>query len=196
MTEEKYLVVTTENSFHIAVRNILNPLGYMFLGNGTDSITLMRLVRCYNPDFIVVDLGIQWRELKHTLETIDDEMLCFCILIGDYKEIEILDFLENTKVISFCSKPLNRDMLIQTVDMASMNYRRVFQLDRKLKEATEKYEEKMLNDKAKRILMEEKGLSESEAYKNMRKRSMDTRTSMKDVAEFIIYKHQSGSGNK
>jgi len=194
MTEEKYLVATTENAFHIAVRNILNPLGYMFLGNGTDSITLMRLVRSYNPDFIVVDLGIQWRELKHTLETIDDEMLCFCILIGDYKDMEILDFLTNTKVISFCSKPLNRDILIQTVDMASMNYRRVFHLDKKLKEATEKYEEKVLIDKAKRILMEEKGLSESEAYKNMRKRSMDTRTSMKDIAEYIIYKHQSDNG--
>ena len=156
MTEEKYLVATTENSFHIAVRNILNPLGYMFLGSGTDSIALMRLVRRYNPDFIVVDLGIQWRELKHTLETIDDEMLCFCILIGDHKDIEILNFLENTKVISFCSKPLNRDILIQTVDMASMNYRRVSQLDKKLKEATEKYEERKLIDKAKRILMERK----------------------------------------
>jgi len=45
-------------------------------------------------------------------------------------------------------------------------------------------------------LMEEEGLSENEAYKDLRKRSMDTRTSMKDISEFIIYKHQSGNGKK
>jgi len=196
MTEEKYLVATAENSFHITVRNILNPLGYMFLGHGTDSITLMRFVRSYHPDFIVVDLAMQWRELKRTLETIDDEMLCFCILVGDHKDMEVLDFLENSKVISFCGKPLNKEILIQTVEMASVNFRRISQLDKKLKEATEKYEERMLIDKAKRILMKSEGLSEDDAYKYMRKKSKDTRTAMRDIAEYIIYRHESGYGIK
>lgn len=192
MAGEKYLVATTENPFHIAVRNVLNPCGYMFLGNCSDSISLMRLIRSYSPEFVVVDLGMQWRELKHTIETIDEEMLCFCILIGDYKDIEIANFLENSSVISFCNKPLNRDILVNTVEMADINYKRVSKLSKKLKEATENYETRKFVERAKSILMERDKISENEAYTRMRKKSMDSRVSMKDIAEAIIFTHELG----
>ncbi|MFZ5989271.1 MAG: ANTAR domain-containing response regulator [Bacillota bacterium] len=192
MAGEKYVVATAENPFHIAIRNILNPCGYMFLGNCGDSLSLLRLVRSYSPEFIVVDLGMQWRELKHTIETIDEEMLCCCILIGDYKDIEVTSLLENSSVISFCHKPVNRDMLVHTVDMAIINYKRVFQLNKKLKEATENYETRKLVERAKHILMTRDNISENEAYTRMRKKSMDTRVSMKAIAEAIIFTHELG----
>ncbi len=45
-------------------------------------------------------------------------------------------------------------------------------------------------EKAKGILMKEKNLSEEEAYKIIRKSSMDKRVHMKDIAEAIILSHE------
>lgn len=190
MAGEKYVVAAADNSLQIAVRNILNPVGYTFLGNCSDAISLLRLVRGYHPDFIVVDIGIQQSDIRNTIETIDDEMLCASILLGEYKETVIFSMLEKSNAIGYCPKPLNRDIFLHTVEMANINYKRVFGLDKRLKEMTENYESRKLVERAKWILMERDGLSEKDAYDRMRKKSMDGRMTMKSVAEAIIFTHK------
>jgi two-component system, response regulator PdtaR len=187
MAGEKYVVATTENSVQIAVRNILNPQGYLFLGHCSDSVSLLRLIRNYHPEFIIIDVNLQMRELKGTLNTIDEEMLCSCIIIANYRDVELMNFLEKYKIISFCPKPLDRDLLLHTIEMANLNYKRVYELSQKLKEMTENYETRKVIDKAKWILVKKNGLSESEAYERIRKKSMDNRMTMKSLAEAIIF---------
>lgn len=45
-------------------------------------------------------------------------------------------------------------------------------------------------DRAKGILMDSQGLTESEAFRRIQKMSMNTRKSMKEVAEAIILAYQ------
>lgn len=196
MAGEKYIVATLENSIQIAVRNILNPVGYTFLGNCSDSVSLMRLIRSYQPDLVVVDTSLPIRELKSVVDTIDEEMLCACILIGEYRNMEIGNLLEKSKTLSCCPKPINRDILLQVVEMGVIGYRRISELDRKLKEMTENYETRKLVERAKWILIQRDGISENEAYDRMRKKSMDTRVSMKAIAEAIIFTYDMSQGNK
>lgn len=190
MAGEKYIVAAAENPLQIAVRNILNPSGYAFLGNCSDAVSLMRLVRTFHPDFIVVDLGVQYGDVRRIIETIDDEMLCATVLLGDYRDNGILSMIDAANAISFCPKPLNRDVLIHTAELANINYKRVFGLDRKLKEMTENYESRKQVERAKWILMDRDGLSENEAYERIRKKSMDSRMSMRSIAEAIIYTYE------
>lgn len=189
MAGEKYLVATTENPLQITVRNILNPNGYIFLENCNDAITLLRMVRSYQPEFILVDIGIQKGDMRNTLETIDDEVLCAIILLGEYRDSDIFSMMEKSKVISFCPKPVNRELLLHTADMAVLNYKRVFELEIKLRQMTENYESRKQVDRAKGILMEKEGLSEKGAYERMRKRSMDERLSMRNIADLIIHSY-------
>lgn len=190
MPGEKYVVAAADNPVQISVRNILNPEGYIFLGNCSDAISLLRLVRSYHPDFIVADFGIWQSDAISTLETIDSEMLCSSILLGDLKDSTVFSMMERSNAMACCPKPLNRDILLHTVEMANMNYRRVLGLDKKLKEMTENFENRKLVDRAKAILMDRYGFSEKEAYERMRKKSMDNRMTMKSVAEMIILKYK------
>ncbi|MEN6315429.1 MAG: ANTAR domain-containing protein [Clostridiaceae bacterium] len=190
MPGEKYVVASADNPLQISVRNILNPEGYIFLGNCSDAISLLRLVRSYHPDFIVVDFGIWQSDARSTLETIDSEMLCASILLGDFRDTIIFSMMEQSNAMAYCPKPVNRDILLHTVGMTNMNYRRVLGLDKKLKEMTENYESRKLVERAKAILMERDGLTEKDAYDRMRKKSMDNRMTMKSVAEMIILKYK------
>lgn len=100
MAGEKYIIATAENSIQIGIRNMINPEGYEYLSNCNDAISLMRLIRSYHPDFVIVDTNMKLRELRNTIETIDEEMLCACIIIGEYKDLEIVNLLEKSKVLS------------------------------------------------------------------------------------------------
>jgi response regulator NasT len=166
---------------------MLNPNGYSFLANCSEGVTLLRLVRSFHPDFIVVDTGLFTTELKSALETIDDEMLCACILFGDSSDTYISSLVEKSRAITACTRNAGRDILLLTVEMANMSFRRVSDLDRKLKDMTENFESRKMVEQAKRILMESEGMSENEAYERMRKKSMDNRMSMKAIAEAIIF---------
>jgi Response regulator with putative antiterminator output domain len=190
MAGEKYIVAATENPLQISIRNILNPSGFAFLGNCNDALSLMRLIRSYHPDFIIADIGLQPGELRNTLETVDDEMLCACVILGDYSDTSVLSLIERSKVISFCPKPLNKEILLHTVEMANINFKRIFQLDKKLKEMTENYETRKSVERAKWILMERDGMSEKDAYDRIRKKSMDNRMTMKSVADAIIFTYE------
>lgn len=186
MVGEKYVVAAVDNSVQVAVRNILNPNGYVLLESCSSPVSLLRLVRSCHPDFVVADSGMQLSEARSTLETVDDEMLCAVILLGEYSDSVAFSIMERSKTFSFCPKPLNRDMLLHTVNLALLNYRRVVELNMKLKKMTENYEGRRHIERAKIILMEQ-GFSENDAYGMIRKRSMDERTTMRSIADSIIY---------
>jgi response regulator NasT len=190
MAGEKYIVAAAENPMQIMVRNILNPSGFTYLGNCGDAVSLMRLVRSFHPDFIIADLNLQHGDVRNTIETVDDEMLCAIVLLDDQRDNGVYSMVEKSNAISFCPKPLSREVLLHTVELANINYKRVFGLDKKLKEMTENYESRKQVERAKWILMERDGMSESEAYDRIRKKSMDNRMSMKTIAEAIIYTYE------
>lgn len=195
MAGEKYIVATAENSVHISVRNILSPCGYIFQGNCSDGVSLLRLIRSLEPDFVIVDLNLSRRDLRSTIETIDDELSCSCILIGDYRDMELTSFLEEGKVISFCPKPLNKETFINSIELSLLYCKRLYKMNSKLKEMTENYETRKLVERAKWILIEREKISENEAYDRMRRKSMDNRTTMKAIAEAIIFTHEIGKKN-
>ena len=182
----KYIIASAENPTQVKLRNILNPSGYMFIGNVSEPVALIRIIRSYQPDFVVIDFNMQLGELRSTILTIDSEMLCACIIIGQESDVDIIDILHNTKVVSVCPLPLNKDVLLQTVEMSLLNFKRVYELSRKLREAAENLELRKVLDKAKLILMKENNITEDEAYRVIRKKSMDTRMSLKDIAQVII----------
>lgn len=192
MTGGKYIVATKDNAIQIAVRNILNPSGYVFLEHCREGVTLLRLIRSFHPDLIVVDAAMQLGELRSTLETADDEMLCAIILLGDYSDPVVNMLLEKSNAISFCPKPPGRELLLHTADMAVMNFKRVFSMGTKLRQMTDNYESRKQIDVAKALMMEHEGLNEKEAYEKMRKRSMDERLTMRTVADLIIHSYKNG----
>jgi signal transduction protein with GAF and PtsI domain len=63
----------------------------------------------------------------------------------------------------------------------------------KTKVIQEELETRKLVERAKGILMKESKLDEAEAFRRIRKKSMDNRRSMREVAEAIILAHEIGS---
>lgn len=186
MASEKYIVVTAENSFHISLRNMLDPSGYVFMGSCGDPAGTIRLVRSFHPDFAIIDSAVNLGHLRLVIETIDDEKLCSCIIIGESLSAEIQNILEGTSTVSFSKKNAYPDVLLNTVEMALLSFRRVSELNSKLTEAKAQCESRDMLDMAKAILMKNESLTENDAYQKIRMRSMNLRVPIKEIVESII----------
>lgn len=194
MSAEKYLIVTADNSFQIYIRNILGPRGYTFLDTCHDAILLMRLIRSYSPDLLIVDISSKIKDLRGVVEAVDDELLCTCILVGDDSDFDKFDMVESSKCLSYCYKGQERETLTHTVALGLLNFKRISKLEGKLKEMAETYETRKAVEKAKWILMDRHSIGENEAYQKIRKKSMDTRLTMRAIAEAIICTYEIEKG--
>ena len=84
--------------------------------------------------------------------------------------------------------PTRSDWLVPgpAIDVALTRFREFRQLNTELGNVREALEARKVIERAKGLLMERHGLSEAEAFRRIQKRSMDTRKSMREVAEAIL----------
>ena len=70
--------------------------------------------------------------------------------------------------------------------MARSRYEQNRTLNREVANLQDRLETRKLVEKAKGVLMEKHGISESEAYRRIQQQSMNARKTMKEVAEAVV----------
>jgi response regulator NasT len=76
------------------------------------------------------------------------------------------------------------------IEVAMARFDEFTSLEQELGDMKEALESRKVVERAKGVLMEVHGLRESEAFHRIRRTSMDSRKSMKEVAEAILLTHE------
>ena len=186
MEYAKFILSGEDNKLLVRVKNVLSSSGMIYTGYSKEPGNVLRLVRRHMPEFVMIDVGKNFRELKQTLEIIDEEILAACTLILDIKNDEIVDFLRNSKVMTYVTKPVFDEIINQIAEISLINFKRVSEYENKVKKLNESLESRKVIEKAKWILVEQNGLSEAEAYELIKKKSRDNRVPMRNIADALI----------
>ncbi|MDQ2087113.1 ANTAR domain-containing protein [Herbivorax sp. ANBcel31] len=186
MGYEKFVLAGGDKSALISVKNALTATGYTYIGYTKELSNVLRLIRKYTPNLIIIDIKRNFRKLRETLNIIDEELLCGCILILENRDEEIINFLKESRILTYVVKPVFDENILQITEISVINYYRVLEYEKKLKKLNETLESRKIVEKAKWILVEENGLSEAEAYETIQKKSRDSRMPMKNIAEALI----------
>ncbi|OGO80817.1 MAG: hypothetical protein A2Y21_09500 [Clostridiales bacterium GWC2_40_7] len=182
----KFLVTGQDKKQLTVVKNTLTTNGYIFVGYSSDPTSLLRYVRNIQPDLLIMELSYNFKDLKQTIQVIDEELLSACILLLDSRNDEVLEFLKNTRIASYLTKPVTNDVLLQIADLSMSNFLRIKEYEDKLRQLNNTLENRKVIEKAKWILVEKDGYTEMDAYKIIKKKSRDNRITMHEIAEAII----------
>jgi len=186
MNYAKFIVSGEDKKTLTAVKNMLTQSGHVFIGYSKEPFNLLRHVRSYAPELIIIDYSNNFTELRQILEIIDEELLAACIILLDVRNDEVFDFLKKARSVTYIAKPVYYEVLMQIVDISLANFSRILDYEQKVKKLNETLESRKAVEKAKWILVEQEKLSEAEAYEIIRKKSRDNRIPMRDIAEAII----------
>lgn len=182
----KFVLFGEDKKSFIQIKNTLVSNGHVFTGYWKDTLNILRSVRSSTPELIFIDAGNRFRELRQTLEVIDEDILTACILVLDTRNNEVLDFLGSSRAMAYITKPVYDEALLQIVDLTLMSYKRVLEYEQQVKKLNDTLEIRKIVEKAKWILVEREGYKESEAYEAIRRKSRDNRMTMRQIAEAII----------
>jgi len=187
--EQRVIVIDSDATWRKNIKAMLAKMGYWVIGEAEDGLTGLKLVRARQPDLVIIEAFLPGMDGHEVARIIHEDKLAPVVLIASSTRQNVLEKAKIAKVFAFLVKPELEYNLIPAVELALTNYQEIVRLENQVKELKDTLETRKVIERAKGILMETMGLSETEAFKRIQRQSMNKRISMRAVAEAIILAH-------
>lgn len=187
MKQESILVAHPDKNSRIKICKLLSKKGYITY-QATNSSDTLRLVRSFLPDLVLLDTNLPGMHSYKVGKIIEKDNLSSVIFIIDRIDSTFKKNIENMNIYAYILKPIRSSSLYQTVDFALNNMKRIGNLESKILDLEYKIKMKKNINQAKLKLMKELSISEDEAYRSLRNKSMNQSKKMIDIANEILKK--------
>jgi len=188
---KKIVIADDEPITRMDIREILENAGYQVLGEASDGFDAVELCKKHHPDLVLLDIKMPLLDGLKAAQIIREEKLAKgVLLITAYSGKEFVDRAKETGVMGYVVKPIREESLLPMVEVAIAKGEEMALMAREIDLAKEQLESRKLIEKAKGFLMKQNKISEEEAFKMIRKISMDKRCSMGEIAKVILMNNQ------
>lgn len=174
------IVAEDEPITRMDICEMLTSAGYSVVGEASNGLQVVELCRRCKPDLVLMDIkmpkldGIQAAKLL-----IKENIVESIIMLTAYSGKEFIDKVKEIGAIGYIVKPIDENRLIPQVEIAIAK-------GKEIKHIKEEIESTKVIHTAKEILMEKYNLTENDAYKKLRKMSMDKQSSIFETSKNII----------
>jgi len=184
MIVKSVLIAVKNNQQSTKLKKILISHGYQIASIVDDAYSALRILRSQQITISILDYDLSGLNGLQLAQIIADEKLGPVILLSQ-------SFINTgskppASLFGILLKPVTEYQLINTLNLAMVQYENKISLENELAEVKDALESRKIIEKAKGILMKKHGFSEEMAYNKLRKSSMEKRIPMKKIAEAII----------
>jgi AmiR/NasT family two-component response regulator len=188
----RILVAEDEAISRMDLREMLENLGYSVVGEAGDGVAAVNLARALKPDLVVMDIKMPGLDGIAAAETLSQEKVTPVLLLTAYSDREFVDRAVDAGVMGYLVKPFAEQQLKPAIEVALERWREVRQIQHDLAQTQDQLETRKLVERAKGVLMDSQNLKEAEAFRRIQRLSMNSRKSMREVAEAILLAHEAG----
>jgi two-component system, response regulator PdtaR len=188
----RILVAEDEPIARMDLREMLENLGYSVVGEAGDGVAAVNLARALKPDLVLMDVKMPEQDGISAAQTLAQERVTPVLLLTAYSDREFVDRAVDAGVMGYLVKPFAEAQLKPAIEVALERWKEVRQIQQDLTQTQEMLETRKLVERAKGVLMDSQGLKEAEAFRRIQRLSMNSRKSMRAVAEAILLAHEAG----
>jgi response regulator NasT len=180
------IIADDESLVRVDLREALTELGYLVVGEVGDGQSAVNMARELDPDVVVMDIKMPGLDGIEAARVLTQERIAPVVLLTAYSQKDLIERAKESGVVGYLVKPFRETDLSPAIELALARFAEFRSLQEEVGNLTEALETRKKVERAKGILMEKQGMSESEAFRKIQKMSMNTRKPMKEVAEAII----------
>ncbi len=186
VTPLRIVVAEDETIIRMDLRERLENLGYQVVGDVSDGETALNLTRQARPDVVVMDIKMPVLDGISAAETLTNEGIAPVVLVTAFSDDGLVRKASDVGVMAYVMKPLRDNDLRPAIEVAVSRFREYKILSKEVADLAERLEARKVIERAKGLLMEKHGLSESDAFQRIQKLSMERRRTMKEIAEAVL----------
>jgi AmiR/NasT family two-component response regulator len=186
----RVIIADDESLIRMDLREMLTNLGYLVIGEVGDGRSALNLAREVRPDIVVMDILMPDMDGIEAARYLTEERIAPVLLVSAYSQHDLVQRAQKAGVAGYLVKPVRESDLTPAIEVALARFSEFRAMEREVENLQEALETRKAVDRAKGILMDTQGLSETEAFRKIQKMSMNNRKSMRMVADAIILAHQ------
>lgn len=182
----KIVIADNESVIRMDVREMLEDAGHEVVGEAVNGVKAVELARRLKPDLCILDVKMPEMDGIAAARIIAEEKLAPVLLLTAFSQKDIVRRATDAGVLAYLVKPVQESNLFPAIEVAVSRYQELHELEDELFRVKDTLAMRKTLDRAKGILMDAHGLTESEAFRRIQQYSMAKRKSIREVAEAII----------
>ena len=151
---------------------------------------MARAIETIDPDVILIDLGNPSRDMLEEYFAVSRAISRPIAMFVEQSDDDAIAAAIDAGVSAYIVDGLSQRRLKPILDLAVRRFQAFSRLQTELKEARDALSEREIVDKAKKILIRKRGLSEPVAHKLLRDHAMNSNKRIAEVAESIVTAEQ------
>lgn len=181
------IVADDEPISRMDICEILTEYGYEVVGQATNGFEAVDLCRKFKPNLAIMDIKMPLFDGLKASKIITSENLAdSVVLLTAYSGAEFIEEAKDAGVNGYIVKPIDEKSLIPEVEIAISRGEEMKKLKAEMNKVRIEIEKRKVIDSAKKVIIKKLNVSEDEAYKWLRKESMDSRLTIHQVAISIV----------
>ncbi|MER3402980.1 MAG: response regulator [Armatimonadota bacterium] len=189
MHKLRVVIADDEPIILLDLRQMLEELGVAVVGEASDGKQAVEKVRQLKPDLAILDVKMPEMDGIEAARILHQERMAPVLILTAYSDNELVQRAKQAGVYGYLVKPFKQADLMPAIEIALSRYHDTLELEQQVSELKDTLETRKIIERAKGILMDTYGLREQEAYRRIQVQSMNTRKSMREIAEAIIIAH-------
>ncbi len=185
-SSHRILIAEDEAIIRLDLKEMLEEEGLEVVGEASDGDAAMRLARETGPDLVIMDIKMPGMDGLTAAERIAEEGLGAVLILTAFSQKDLVARAAEAGAMGYLVKPFQKSDLMPAIEIALARYAELSAVKKESADRAEQLETRKLVDRAKGKLMDEGGISEAEAFRQIQKRAMDQRRSMREVASEIL----------
>jgi two-component system, response regulator PdtaR len=182
----RVLIADDETVQRMDLKDMLTAQGYHVVGEASDGASAVMQARQFRPDVVILDIRMPEMDGLTAARTIAAEEIAPVVLLSAFGDLPLVELAKEAGVASYLVKPLRESEVTPALDVAIARSQQMRTLKKQVNTLADQLTTRTMVERAKGILMQKLDISEPDAYRKIQKASMNSRKSMREMAEAII----------
>ena len=182
----RIVIADDEPIIRMDLRRTLENMGHVVVGEAGDGQQALEITKELKPDIAILDIKMPTMDGIDAAKLISTEAIAPVLLLTAYSQRDLVERARDAGVFAYLVKPYKELDLMPAIEIAIARFEEFEELDREVNDLENKLDARKTVDRAKGILMDQYGLKEQDAFRRIQVQSMNTRKTMREIADAII----------
>jgi response regulator NasT len=182
----RVVIAEDEAIIRLDLKETLEEEGYEIVGETGRGDEAVDLVKQHEPDIAILDIKMPGLDGLSAAREIAGERRAAVLILTAFSQRDLIEQARDAGALAYLVKPFQRSELIPAIEVAIGRFREIKALQDQTQSLEDQLETRKVVDRAKGKLMDERGLSEADAFSFIQKSAMQERMTMKAISERVI----------